>query len=84
MGSTSENRPFPASCAQKKVAYEGHLSRNITTQRLPLSLVLPTEMGHFPYALKRPVLTGDFEESLIAVSKELDRQAKFGCVVRAS
>jgi hypothetical protein len=41
-------------------------------------------MGHFPYALKRPVLTGDFEESLIAVSKELDRQAKFGCVVRAS
>jgi hypothetical protein len=41
-------------------------------------------MGHFSYTLKRPVLTGDFEESLIAVSKELDGQAKFGCVVRTS
>jgi hypothetical protein len=40
-------------------------------------------MGHVPYALKRPVLTGDFEESLVAVSKELDGQAKFGCVARA-
>ena len=84
MGSTSENRPFPASCALKKLAYEEHLSRNITTHRLRLGLVLRTEMGHFPYALERPVLTGGFEESLIAVSKELDGQAKFGCVARAS
>jgi hypothetical protein len=40
-------------------------------------------MGHFPYALKRPVLARGFEESLIAVSKEFDKQAKFDCVARA-
>jgi len=40
---------------------------------------LPSEMGHFPDSVKRPVLTRGFEESLIAVSKAFGWQAKFGC-----
>jgi hypothetical protein len=41
-------------------------------------------MGHFRYALERPVLTRNFEESLIAVSKAFGGQAKFGCAVRTT
>jgi hypothetical protein len=33
-------------------------------------------MGHVLYALDRLILTGDFEESLIAVSKGLDLAVK--------
>jgi hypothetical protein len=36
-------------------------------------------MGHFRYALERPVLTRNSEESLLAVSKAFGGQAKSSC-----